>query len=727
MIVEIIDVESKGLTVLLQDGSTGFVPRKELSWSRERFNPTRKFREGERINVTELSRTAESDGRMFSIKRVRPDPWITSGSRYSVGQNALAKVISIFEEAIFVELEEGVCGRVRIKELGPRNIRCSSQGISLGDTIRVRITEVNNEHNNFECSNTIALEEIGNSFSLNDKSEDCSNVTHKNKPLDETFDTGPINVLLIDDDEPFCISTKRVFDLAGHRLEYSNDPEKGITLAINGAYDIVIIDLVMPKLHGFEVYRRIHDIDPKIQMAIFTGEDTISVAGFTELSPKPLVLHKPFEVSDVEAACFNKARTAGQLVPETRKQTARTTSPVDYGVQNLNSDEFVVNRIRGVLEKLDHTLYGVFKWLQSDQRLIYLDGQGFRFGANKEQMERLFFYSRLRNTAEHQEVISVSSVSDTTESFKRSLKNIFPFADYFESLYVAPIVVQGHTRYVVLYGHVMPNQISASVHQLIADKHIVIAADLSVRETYKQVEMMQRLALRGELTASLAHEIRNRLHILSMNMKSLKKLGPRAVHKLRQAKSLVPEELGELNEILDESQTALDKISDVVTSFSEDIAEKGSVDFDLAQLVRSVGSRLKLMAEKERVPIRFHGKEQCIVAGSPSRLGQVVENLILNAIQHTSGFRKKYGNVSVVYGNEESTNTYYVEVSDNGEGIHAKDFGRIFEMGFTTKATGSGVGLALCSAAMRSLGGTVFVKQSVLFEGTTMRIEWQKK
>ncbi len=496
-------------------------------------------------------------------------------------------------------------------------------------------------------------------------------------------------------------------------------------MALSNSYDIVAIDLVMPDIHGIEVFREIQGKDRNIPMAIFTGEDTINQADLQELSPKPLILHKPFDISDIEAACFDEFHSPLQVVPTITARNAEASESRRADQYERTSDGHVIKKLDELSQRIPHTLLGIFKWLESDLRLKFLKGVGIKPGSSVEEMERQVFYSPLRNMAEDREIINIPNMTESSFALRRLMKNIFPFTDYFESFFGAPLVVHGHSRYVVFFGHALPDVFDEQIRSIIEDRFTVIGAELTVREAYQQIEAQQRLALRGELTASLAHEIRNRLHIISMNMKAMKKLGPRASHKLQQAKVNVPKELSELNQIIEESQSAIDKISDVVTALSDDIGERGYSEFDLSSVIRAVVSRMNLIASRKNVAIQIDIPDTCPAAGSPARLGQVVENLILNAIQHTHKIRKRHGQVTVRGGIEKDDGSFYVEVDDNGEGVHAKDYERIFEMGFTTKESGSGVGLALCAAAMRSLSGRVFVKNSIVFEGTTMRVEWK--
>ena len=107
-------------------------------------------------------------------------------------------------------------------------------------------------------------------------------------------------------------------------------------------------------------------------------------------------------------------------------------------------------------------------------------------------------------------------------------------------------------------------------------------------------------------------------------------------------------------------------------------------------------------------------------------LGQVVLNLVLNAIQHTSAWRKQDGCVEARMNVEyENAIPYAVlRVSDNGFGMDWLKREEAFEMFQTTRRDGSGLGLYVSRLIVESLGGRIYVESSYKFQGTTMRVEF---
>lgn len=96
----------------------------------------------------------------------------------------------------------------------------------------------------------------------------------------------------------------------------------------------------------------------------------------------------------------------------------------------------------------------------------------------------------------------------------------------------------------------------------------------------------------------------------------------------------------------------------------------------------------------------------------------VIENLCKNAIDAMEG----HGSIHVLV--REEPEIFSVEVSDTGKGIPKNRMSTVFRPGYTTKARGWGLGLALCKRIVEEYHhGSIYVKSSELGHGTTFRIE----
>jgi signal transduction histidine kinase len=101
---------------------------------------------------------------------------------------------------------------------------------------------------------------------------------------------------------------------------------------------------------------------------------------------------------------------------------------------------------------------------------------------------------------------------------------------------------------------------------------------------------------------------------------------------------------------------------------------------------------------------------------------------MLNAIQHTSMKMEKWPSGSgllQVSSKWEPGEKRPVQVrfSDNGPGIHRKLWDRIFDLGFSTRPDGTGLGLYVARRLVESLGGRIALEESMVPLGTTFLVE----
>lgn len=102
----------------------------------------------------------------------------------------------------------------------------------------------------------------------------------------------PIALLLVDDDKELCEMMKEFFVERGHRLDWAHDGRQGLASALNGAYDLVILDVMLPVFDGLTMLghlRRRKDIPVIMLTARVQQQDRILGlnAGADDYLPKP--------------------------------------------------------------------------------------------------------------------------------------------------------------------------------------------------------------------------------------------------------------------------------------------------------------------------------------------------------------------------------------------------------------------------------------------------------
>ena len=148
----------------------------------------------------------------------------------------------------------------------------------------------------------------------------------------------------------------------------------------------------------------------------------------------------------------------------------------------------------------------------------------------------------------------------------------------------------------------------------------------------------------------------------------------------------------------------IDALSDMASSFSNyaKLPENHPQPFDLAELV---GNLVNLYDNEGNITFRFDYDPQCDYTfnGDKTNLNSAVGNLIKNAVQAIGTAPE--GHIAVRLTDEGDG--FVIAVKDNGKGIKDEDKNMIFLPNFTTKSSGSGVGLSLTYNIVKAAGGTI--------------------
>jgi len=224
-----------------------------------------------------------------------------------------------------------------------------------------------------------------------------------------------------------------------------------------------------------------------------------------------------------------------------------------------------------------------------------------------------------------------------------------------------------------------------------------------IEESERRIEAQRRLSTLGEMSAVLAHEIRNPLASLKGHAQLLvERLLPRSAER-RKAERVV------------EEATRLE----VLTSDLLDFARTGPMDMrmiDPAMLLRATAADIPgpaIRVDGARAPERWLLDER--------RIGQaVLANLLRNAVQASPSDRPPEAQVAVENGGLVFT------VRDFGPGLPKGSEDRIFDPFFTTKAAGTGLGLAVARRVVELHGGRIVVA-NVIGGGTSFRVELPRR
>jgi signal transduction histidine kinase len=147
---------------------------------------------------------------------------------------------------------------------------------------------------------------------------------------------------------------------------------------------------------------------------------------------------------------------------------------------------------------------------------------------------------------------------------------------------------------------------------------------------------------------------------------------------------------------------------------------------NIEQLIRPLLTLLKLEIESNNVEVNLHLLEGLTIEADKEQIEQVLINLLKNAIQalDENDELQKPKIISVSSGYDESEHIF-IKIKDNGTGIDEEAVKKIFIPFFTTKKSGSGIGLSLSKQIMRKHGGNITVHTEVN-AGTEFTLKFNK-
>lgn len=206
--------------------------------------------------------------------------------------------------------------------------------------------------------------------------------------------------------------------------------------------------------------------------------------------------------------------------------------------------------------------------------------------------------------------------------------------------------------------------------------------------------------------ASLAHELRQPLQSIQLNTEYLTsgKTMSRA------------EETEILQAILRENRRAADLVQGLRNIFVNKVPEQLSSMPLSSWLGEWVQARAPALLKDKGIALQLHAQSGLQVKAHAAQVEVILQNLVLNAEQALAGHARGSINLSLV----SQGGMAQIDVIDNGPGIDRRLAEKIFEMGYTTRPEGMGMGLWLCRRIAEMHGGRL--TPIALAQGTHMRV-----
>ncbi len=454
--------------------------------------------------------------------------------------------------------------------------------------------------------------------------------------------------LLVDDEPGILLILSDYLKMLGAKVDEAINGQEALDYYQINDYDLIITDLMMPKLDGRGFLKNMQKVKASdtpviVQSAVgtlsdaYTLMDEFNIADFLE---KPVTLARfKFCVGNV----LNNQKLKRDL--------------------NKKTDE--IKQINSYLENIIETMSEVLIVIKPDQTIRTV---------NNTVCEMLGYTEN--------------------ELLNLPLKNIYD-------------EIEGHNHVLISKdGHQIPVTLAIlplNKNDLEDSDYLYLATDMSdLKNAQLQVIQASKLSALGKMATGVAHEINQPLSFINGLLFDIQE-DLEDDHPLDKELTIKA-----INQALKQVQRITDIIQHMRTFGKDDNASMFMVSAH--QLIQDslllISERLRM---KNIELILDLADSSPVICGNATQLEQVIINMIQNAIE---SFQGEKGQINLMVKLDDEKNNVIIQVQDNGPGIPAQVQNHIFDPFFTTKDVGKGTGLGLstCHGIIEIHNGTIELK-----------------
>jgi signal transduction histidine kinase/DNA-binding response OmpR family regulator len=499
-------------------------------------------------------------------------------------------------------------------------------------------------------------------------------------------------VFVVDDEPGIALLCKRLLSRASYKVETQTDPREAISYLKENKIDLLLVDIRMPEVDGFEVIQHAQRLQPDAAMLIMTGHGTVETAIRALRQGVDGLILKPFSKGSELVDAVKLALADSQQ----KRDAARTQAlrPLFSVTESLLSE----TRREPLLDLIIGAICGHLHCTHAACYQQNMDAKDFALLASRgRELSKKFFdlISRVDASAAPL-LINASGPGDPAlrallTSLNLGAAILVPILrpNLRMVLYAARDVNESPFRESDLeLFQILARQAAAALEnaRLYAEQLDYVR---KVEESQKALLQAEKMAAAGRLSASIAHEVNNPLQAVQ-----------NCLHLA--GREDLPEE--KRKEYFDLARTELERLILTVRRML-DFYRPGVSSLEKVDLAEMLQYILNLMSKQlsesnVKVIVDFLGTIPTIEAVG-SQMQQVFINLILNAVDAMPDGGVLNIKTRLLKGGVE------IMFQDQGNGIPKEKQANIFEPFFSTKEGGTGLGLTVSYNIITAHGGTL--------------------
>lgn len=530
-------------------------------------------------------------------------------------------------------------------------------------------------------------------------------------------------ILIVDDRSINRELLVTLLGYAGHRLLEASEGETGLAIARAEHPDLIITDIVMPKMDGYEFARLVRS-DPaiaKTQIVFVTSsyivEETQSLASACGVS---VVISKPIEpqafLAQVDQVLATQRMPVITPVHENfhQEHLQLLTNTLAQKVEELETEITEHKQSEEKLRESEELFRTSFQYSPIGMCLTAPDG---RFMDVNQALSNMLGFTRQELQEKHfNDITHPEDLKIGMDALRKMLRGEIPNAE-FEKRYLRktgePIWAQVNStllkdpsgKPVRFITHLLNITERKRAEETLQQ----YTSDLERRVEERTLELTHANRAKSEFLANMSHELRTPLNSILGLSESL----------LEQSRGPLNEKQTQAMQVIAASGTHLLSLINDILEVSKIEAEKLQIHPDIIGVKDVCESSLNFVRElaiKKSITLDFWNKQEvATLFADPQRLKQILINLLNNAVK----FTPEKGNVSLeVDLNDERDQIQFI-ITDNGIGIAPDDLKKLFspfmqvDSSLARQYQGTGLGLTIAYKLTELQGGSVHVESAV--------------
>ncbi len=479
----------------------------------------------------------------------------------------------------------------------------------------------------------------------------------------------------------------------GFEVEIAEDAETAVERFESGGIDVVFCDVVLPGITGLDALERMTELDSDVPVVLMTAyADKSKLTRAVRLDAFDF-LEKPFDLDAVEVS-LRRAVAQRELLMS-RRRNRELAGQVEELLRQLNATRDSTQLFQSFRRHALHTL-------QLDGMALYArlgEALELRAGEAKEYVPGEEWPHYVVQCIESGEVTALEDLRDFDLAHRDPVGLCLPIRIEQQVWGIALLIREGKRFDDVDMRHfrMVVDHLASSIAVRERSEELERALH-ALEETQGRLLRTEKLASVTKLVAGMAHELKNPLTSMQFAVANAEDeiaalpLDPEQTQGLRRFLELLGSDVGRLR----------DRVDRFMELARPDAAARDQVQ--VSAVIHGVVESLRPRARANGIALHELTDETPPMELDPVGLENAVTNLVVNAIE---AFPQNSRDKAIEIGTRLESPWLVVWVRDDGPGLSIDARERMFDIFFTTKARGAGLGLSQVHVFTETHGGDV--------------------